>query len=67
MTSICKEKDKSPLGCIQNCGYTMPRAFINLKSTKCLSKFVISMLEIMEHWAFTYVMDAKTTSCTLAN
>jgi hypothetical protein len=40
----------------------MPRAFINLESTKCLSNFVINMLRTIKHWAFTYAMDAKKTS-----
>jgi hypothetical protein len=37
-------KEKSMLGCIQNCGYTMPRTFINLEFTKHLFNYAINML-----------------------
>jgi len=49
MTSKCKEKEKTTLDSIQTCGYTMLNAFINLKSTKCLSILVISMSTIVKH------------------
>jgi len=47
-------KEKSMLGCIQNCGYTMLRTFINLESTKHLSNYVINMLA-------TIILDTRTT------
>jgi hypothetical protein len=62
MTLICKEREELTSSCIQNCGCIMPRAFINLESTKCLSNFVINMLGTIKHWAFTCAMDAKKTS-----
>jgi hypothetical protein len=36
----CKKKEKSTLGCIQNCGYIMPRAFINSKSKNVLIQLI---------------------------
>ncbi len=62
MSSICKEKEKSTSSCIQNCGYKMPRAFINSKSTKHLSNYMINMSTSLEHYVFTCVMDAEKTS-----
>jgi hypothetical protein len=40
MIARCKEKEKSTLGYIQNCGYIMPRAFINSKSKNALIQLI---------------------------
>jgi hypothetical protein len=47
-------KEKSMLGCIQNCGYTMPRTFINLEFTTHLFNYAIYMLA-------TIILDTRTT------
>jgi hypothetical protein len=59
---MCKEKKKLISNQIQNCGYIMLRAFINLKSMKHLSNSLISMSITTKHWALIYAMDAKKTS-----
>lgn len=40
----------------------MLKAFMNSKSLKRLSNFVINMLTMAEHWAFICAMNAKKTS-----
>jgi len=37
-------KEKSMLSCIQNCGHTVPRTFINLEFRKHLFNYAINML-----------------------
>jgi hypothetical protein len=49
--------EKSMLGYIQNCGYTMLRTFINLEFTKHLSNYAINMLATI--MLDTRTMDAK--------
>jgi hypothetical protein len=48
-------KEKSLLGCIQNCGHTMARTFINLEFRKHLSNYAINMLT-------TIILDTKKTN-----
>jgi len=49
MIAKCKEKNKSALGYIQICGYTMPHAFINSESTNCGSNLLMNMLVACNH------------------
>jgi hypothetical protein len=49
MIAICKKKKKFVSSYIQNCGYTMPRAFINSKSTKHQSNLMMNMSTTTKH------------------
>lgn len=59
MALICKEKEKSTLGHIQNCA----KDILQFKIYKLpIQLFDNNLKVVIEHWAFIYVMDAKKTS-----